>query len=334
MSGDSWRVLTRATQIARMRRVALAALAHYGLPAGALTFVDHGENTTFRHDSPAGRFLVRVHRPQRHGRDADPVLAIESELAWLTALRADSGLDVPEPLPTRAGAATVQARAGDDTRVVSVLRWQHGRIHEDSARPVHLRRLGAAMATLHRQADGWTPPQWFQRIDWNHEAFFGDVMVYGGLPASEVWQLLPGDLRERFGRVAERLATLMAAEGDYGLIHADLHLGNAVFQGDRVKLIDFDDCGTGHRLYDVAVALWEQRDGDGYDAFRTALLDGYRGVREIDVTHLDDFIALRQVAFALWYTGTAQVNPAFAERLQVVDAWSRSMLDLVAAGYA
>ena len=327
-------MLTRATQIARVRRVALAALSHYDLPAGVLKFVNHGENTTFRHDSSAGRFLVRVHRPQRHGRDADPVLAVESELAWLTALRADSDLEVPEPLLTRAGAATVWATAGDDTRVVSVLGWQHGRIHESSPRPVHLRRLGAAMATLHRQADGWTPPARFQRIDWNHDAFFGNVMVYGQLPASEVWLLLPDDLRERFGRVAERLATVMSAEGDYGLIHADLHLGNAVFQGDRVKLIDFDDCGTGHRLYEVAVALWEQRDGPDYASFRAALLDGYRGVRDVDVTHLDDFIALRQVAFALWYTGTAQVNPAFAARLGAVDDWSRSMLDLVAGGYA
>jgi Ser/Thr protein kinase RdoA (MazF antagonist) len=327
-------MLSRATQIARMRRVALAALAHYDLPDGTLSFVDHGENTTFRHDSAEGRFLVRVHRPQRHGRDADPVLAIESELAWLTALRAQTGLEVPEPLHTRSGGVTVQATAGDNTRVVSVLRWQHGRVHENSPRPAHLRRLGAAMATLHRHADAWTPPSPFQRIDWNHEAFFGDVMVYGGLPASEVWLLLPDDLRERFQQVADRLATVMAAEPDHGLIHADLHLGNAVFEGDRVKLIDFDDCGVGHRLYDVAVALWEQRDRDDYDAFRTALLDGYRRVRDVDVTHLDDFIALRQVAFALWYTGTAQVNPAFADRLDAVNDWSHSMLDLVAGGYA
>ena len=44
---------------------------------------------------------------------------------------------------------------------------------------------------------------------------------------------------------------------------------------------------------------------------------------------LDDYIALRQVAFGLWYTGTAQVNPAFAARLDVVHRWSLEMLDAV-----
>ena len=327
-------MLSRAAQIARMRTVALAALPHYPLPEGTLTFLDHGENTTFRHDSPAGRYLLRVHRPQRHGRDVDPALAVESELAWLTALHADTQLAVPEPLRTRDGAATVHATVGDMHRVVSMLRWQQGRIHENSPRPVHLRRLGAAMAGLHDHADHWTPPVPFARIDWSHETFFGDVMVYGGLPAAEVWRLFPADLRDRFERLSAGLATVLAAEPDVGLIHADLHLGNAVFEGERVKLIDFDDCGTGHRLYDVAVALWEQRDLNDYDAFRAALLDGYRSARDIDVTHLDGFIALRQFAFQIWYTGTAQVNPAFAARLGKVDDWTRSMLDLVAGGYA
>jgi hypothetical protein len=52
-------------------------------------------------------------------------------------------------------------------------------------------------------------------------------------------------------------------------------------------------------------------------------------MRDVDVTHLDDFVALRQVAFDLWYTGAAQVNPAFAARLDDVHRWSLSMLDVV-----
>ena len=63
--------------------------------------------------------------------------------------------------------------------------------------------------------------------------------------------------------------------------------------------------------------------------FRDALLAGYRTHREVDANHLDDFIALRQVAFDLWFTGTAQVNPAFATKLDGVHRWSLEMLDLV-----
>jgi len=321
---------SRRAQVARLRRVAVAALDLFPLPVGRLTFVDHGENTTFRHDSAAGRHLVRVHRRQRHGRDVDATAAICSEIAWLRAIRADTDLLVPEPLAALDGAPTVEASAAGETRICSVLRWMDGRILAESARPLHLRRLGEAMGRLHDQADAWTPPPGFVRIRWDHETFFGNVMVYGETPAAACWTLLPEEVHSRFRAVSARLADVMPRVEADGLIHADLHLGNAIFQGDKVKLIDFDDCGTGPRLYELAVALWELRDQPNYPAYREALLAGYRARREIDVAHLDDFIALRQVAFDLWYTGTAQVNPAFAERLDRVHRWSLSMLDLVA----
>ena len=320
---------SRRAQIATLRRVALAALAEYRLPEGRLTFIDHGENTTFRHDSAAGRHLIRVHRPQRHGRRVDTAAAVGSEIAWLRSIRADTDLEVPEALSALDGSVTVQASAAGETRVCSVLRWLDGRIHENSARPVHLRRLGAAMADLHNQADAWTRPQEFERIRWDHETFFGNTMVYGGIPAEDCWALLPGAVRARFDAVAERMIDIMGSSDDVGLIHADLHLGNAVFEGDRVKLIDFDDCGTGPRLYDLAVALWELRLRPDYAAYLEALRAGYLPGRMIDLTRLDDYIAVRQVAFGLWYTGTAQVNPAFAARLAVVHDWSLEMLDAV-----
>jgi Ser/Thr protein kinase RdoA (MazF antagonist) len=319
---------SRRAQISRLRQVALAALDHYPVPDGRLTFVAHEENTTFRHDSPAGRHLVRVHRPQRHGRDVDTAAAIRSELAWLQAIKTETDLEVPEPLADRDGAVTVEASAAGQTRVCSVLRWMDGRIMEDSPRPIHLRRLGEAMARLHIQADAWKPPPGFVRIRWDHETFFGDGMVYGETPAAGCWALLPAELRARFGAVSARMADVLEGD-DVGLIHADLHLGNAVFQRGRVKLIDFDDCGHGPRLYELAVALWELRDEPYYPPFRDALLDGYSSRRELDVTHLDDLIAVRQVAFDLWYTGMAQVNPAFAARLDRVHGWSSALLDLV-----
>lgn len=320
---------SRRTQILRLRRVALAAVREFGLADGRLRFITHGENTTFRHSGASGDLLVRVHRPARHGRDLDATTAIESEIAWLRAIRSATTLDVPAALTAPDGRSVIEVTAGGLTRACTVLEWMPGRIHEDHPRAAHFERIGAALATLHAHADGWKPPPGFARIRWDHETFFGDVMIYGDTTAAECRRRLPADLRARFDRVGERLAPIMAADSDTGLIHADAHLGNAVFEGDRVKLIDFDDCGTGPRLYDLAVALWEQRDEPEHDRFRDALLSGYRSVRAIDTTHLDDYIALRQVAFALWYTGTAQVNPAFAERLDVVNRWSADMLDLI-----
>lgn len=280
-----------------------------------------------------------MHRPARHGRYVDSAAAIRSELHWLTSLRTDTDLPVPAPVLTRDGAltTTVSIAGVPEPRTCSVLRWLDGRIHTNSPSPVHLHRLGSAMARLHNHAAGWRRPADFVRIHWDWDTFFGDTMDYGGLNAARVWDLLPGHLRRQFDQVAARMADLMTQLGDgpdmVGLIHADLHLDNALFMpGGNVGLIDFDDCGVGHWLYDIAVALWELRHRPDYESFRTALIGGYTRHRPLpteDLEHLDAFIATREVAFGLWFAGMAQVNPAFHDDLDDVMAGAGRSLDVL-----
>jgi Ser/Thr protein kinase RdoA (MazF antagonist) len=338
-------MLSNRQQVARLRHLAIRALDGYPLVAPELRFVAHGENTTFRVDAMTvdgrDRFLLRVHRPARHGQRLDSAAAVGSELDWLTALRADTALSVPEPLRTTDGRLTTTAAFKDvpEPRVCSMLRWMDGRVHAAVPRPVHLRRLGSVMARLHNHAAQWRLPSGFARIRWDWETFFGDTMVYGGINAADVWDLIPGDLRWRFDRVASRMQRVMTQLGDgadqVGLIHADLHLENALFWRDDVRVIDFDDCGFGYWLYDIAVSLWELRQRDDYEQFRTALIDGYIQHRPLPpggLAHLDDFVATREVAFGLWFAATAEVNPAFrADLSQVLGNIGRS-LDALLAG--
>jgi Ser/Thr protein kinase RdoA (MazF antagonist) len=127
-----------------MRRVVMRALGSYPLVDPALWFVADEDNTTFRADATApdgrDRFLLRVHRPARHGRNVDSAATIGSELVWLTALRAGTDLLVPVPFRTVDGKlTTVAASPGvPEPRVCSVLRWMDGRIHSAASRLVHL----------------------------------------------------------------------------------------------------------------------------------------------------------------------------------------------------
>jgi hypothetical protein len=107
-------------------------------------------------------------------------------------------------------------------------------------------------------------------------------MVYGGINAADAWDLIPADLRRKFDRVASGMQRVMTQRGDgadqVGLIHADLHLDNALFRRDDVRIIDFDDCGFGYWLYDIAVPLWELRHRGDYEQFRAALVEGYTSI--------------------------------------------------------
>jgi Ser/Thr protein kinase RdoA (MazF antagonist) len=236
-------------RIARMRRVAVRALDTYPLVDRELRFVADEDNTTFRVDATApdgrDRFLLPVHRPARHGRNVDPAAAIGSELIWLTALRTGTDLLVPAPFRTIDGKLTTVAASPDvpEPWVCSVLRWMDGRVHTAAPRPVHLRRLRSVMAQLHNDADQWRVPPGFVRIRWDWETFFGDTMIYGETNAADVWDLLPVHLRRRFDQVASSMRRVMThlgeGAGNFGLIHADLHLARAVLarrgQGHRFR---------------------------------------------------------------------------------------------------
>ena len=78
------------------------------------------------------------------------------------------------------------------------------------------------------------------------------------------------------------------------------------------------------------VPLWEYRGRDDHMGILAALLDGYREHRALpDLTHLDDFIATRDVGFGLWFVGMAQVHSAFAADLEKVIASVHQRLDRV-----
>jgi Ser/Thr protein kinase RdoA (MazF antagonist) len=326
--------LTSRGQSRRLRRLAVSVLPAYGLGGGRVALVNHEFNTTFRvdlqasaaHDPPyvPGRYLLRIHQSNHHDPRLDRQQVIESELAWLAALRADTTLAVPEPVPTLSGAFVVTAETtGVGTRFCSLLRWLDGRIQFEHATPRHLYLVGALMAQLHNHAASWRLPPGFARVRWDWHAFFGDTAAYTGLGVRSAWAAIPPAYRPIFERVVEPLRVAMDALGEdpasFGLIHADLHLDNVLFAGGEARPIDFDDCGLGHWVYDMAVTLWLYRMKDNWPVYRDAFFSGYathRPVPDEQIQFLDLFIAARETTIALWIAATAEVNPGFGVALE------------------
>jgi Ser/Thr protein kinase RdoA (MazF antagonist) len=86
----------------------------------------------------------------------------------------------------------------------------------------------------------------------------------------------------------------------YGLIHGDLHLKSMLFTADnRPVVIDFDTCGWGYYVYDLAVAVWNIFNRDDFTVLRDALVRGYRKVRPLsrmEETLMIHFVAGRLMA--------------------------------------
>ena len=93
------------------------------------------------------------------------------------------------------------------------------------------------------------------------------------------------------------------------MIHADLHFGNMVWQDYRPIPIDFDDCGVGCFLYDIAVTFYA-----GGPPFKkltkkqrlgrvNSLLDSYNKVRTLsdrEVELIDYYILGRKLGMMGW----------------------------------
>ncbi len=291
--------------------MALVALAAYDLPPARLTLLAHLFNTTFRVDTATGqRYMLRINRA-----GTPTVESVSAELDWLIALRRDTPLEVPSPVPTSAGPLlTIAATPGVTRPHICVLfRWLPGRLLRHGLTPQQMERVGELMAHLQNHASRWGPPPDFTRgrVDWPIDSarwlpdpFAPEVVTYvHALVSNSLTEAEAEQVMAVLARVRASEQTLGQGNDAFGLIHADLHYGNLLFAKGTVRAIDFDDCGFGPYLYDLAVMLSAILDWAEYPALRAGLLAGYRRVRPLLVeheAHIDTFIALRRVQDALW----------------------------------
>ncbi len=232
---------------------ARGAVAEHGMPDAEITLLNVSENATFRADSADGRRLVlRVHRTGYHSREA-----IESELAWISALRADGIVHTAPVIPTPDGRDIVAVRhPGGEERQVVAFEWMNGHEPPEDRLVDDFRELGAITARLHRHAREWQRPAGFTRFRWDFDTSLGANGHWGR------WQdglgMGPSEL-EVLGRAADavqrRLAAFGAGPDRFGLVHADMRLANLLVDGDSVCVIDFDDCGLSWYLYDLGSSL-------------------------------------------------------------------------------
>jgi Ser/Thr protein kinase RdoA (MazF antagonist) len=321
--------LSHRAQVARLTELARIVLADYSLSEPRVQLQAHRWNTTFRVAAAGGeRFLLRIPRPSQISLEA-----AHSEILWLDALRKETVLLVPEPVPNKEqGLLTVATCPGvPEPRFCVLFRWIDGRFLHTGLTPSHLFQVGKLIAHLQNHAAHWQPPVGFTR---------GRVDNLGALERGPADAFSPAVAERAVEAVAavstpEAAAVVAAAIGKvwavmeelgegpdvFGLLHADLHHRNFLFQRGTVGAIDFEDCGYGHWLYDFAVPLTGLRGHPDYHALRQALLKGYRRHRPLPADQeslLDTFMALRTLQDLL---GAIEVkdHPAFR------DVWEASL---------
>lgn len=294
------------------------ALAYWGLEGTDTQLIKYRENAVFRVRLANGAHAaLRLHRPGYHSRDT-----ILSELRFVAHLVGD-GLRAPLPLPTRSGALLAECDGADGSDYASLVGWMDGAPLGESGRPLAhgqdaaqalFHRLGATLAQLHDSADRFAKGETFIRPIWDCDGLLGEAPLWG-----RFWDCdgLSDESKAGLERLRARLLDLLAQGGmeelDYGLIHADGVRENVMVQGEEIGLIDFDDCGYGYRLFDLATVLLKNRIEPHYPALEAALIAGYRSRRNLPdeaLARLPLFVVMR----SLTYIGWAAARPEMAHK--------------------
>ncbi|GGK66456.1 aminoglycoside phosphotransferase [Sphaerisporangium melleum] len=316
--------------LGRVADVARLALRRYDLtPDAEARLINVSENATFLVTDAGRRLILRVHRLGYHSREA-----IGSELDWLTALREEAGVPTPAVVPALDGARVI-AVAGPDGAARQCVMFEHvpGGEPAEDALGEHFEPLGAITARMHLHARRWPRPAGFTRFHWDEDAAFGPSPRWGR------WQDgagVDGEARAVLGRLEtalrDRLARFGKGPGRYGLIHADLRLANLLVLPGPVPtagpdvpkagpdvpaagpdgrapgtagatVIDFDDCGFGWYLYDLAAALSFIEHRPEVPEMAERWLTGYRtvaGLPREDEAEVWTFILLRRLLLVAW----------------------------------
>lgn len=296
--------LDAAAQRAHLDDVARRALARWDLPAdGALRLLSLSENATYRVDAPTldGPAALRVHRTGYHSR-----AGVETELAWMAALRAEAGIDTPQAIAGTDGGFVqcVNTLALDESRFVDLFHFIPGAEPDENALAGPFEQLGHLTARLHAHASDWQRPAFFERLVWDFDGCLGTRSHLGH------WREAPGldgadcaVLDATAALIRERLAAYGMDHDRFGLIHADLRLANLLVDGDTTHIIDFDDCGLGWHLYDLATALSFIETRDDIHALVAAWLRGYREIGTLDAAdeaEIPTFIMMRRMTLLGW----------------------------------
>lgn len=306
---------SEAEQVEALRRLGTAALHAWGLAAQPIGLIKYRENAVFRvgaADRPQA--VLRIHRP---GYRSDAM--IRAEAAWMRALAAD-GFATPAVVPTRAGDVLAVA-SGDgvpEPRQCDVIAWIGGRPLGSLERGVDLDAAGvrAAYATigrlaarLHEHAARWHRPDGFERPVWDVDSLVGDSPAFG-----RFWELEVLDDAQRTVLLGARdrvRARLQALGPVRQLVHGDLIPDNVLVDGERLNVIDFDDCGWSWPLFELATSVFPLLVGGGFDAGLEGFLAGYGEVRafpEEELALLPDMLVARGLSYLGWPVGRPEIH--------------------------
>ncbi len=324
---QSFETLPYQEQLHRLQHLVERVLPFYNLHEAQYALLQYEDNAVYHVANDAGEhFVLRISALKGHS-----VAAQRSEMWWLMALKYETDLSVPEPIPTRDGAlvTTISIMEVLEPRHCVLLRWVPGEPPTSGIQPEVVERIGVFTAQLHQYAERFVFQPEFVRPSWDWEHLFGASSVLG---CEEAMAILTTDQQDILSTVSIQIQQTLGLPGKeapmWGLIHADLHRDNILLHYGEVGVIDFDDCGWGYYLFDLASVLdsFSRRivsTHKDYLLLREAYLKGYDRIRALPAG-LDSYLRAAKVMRDM-----SVVNFILTSKNASVQMWGQQRVDQI-----
>lgn len=251
-------------------------------------------------DVNGGRRVLRVYNRDKYWIRSESDLRFELDL--LEHLAA-AGLGVIRPYQRAVGDRLGRLTAPEGERCFALFTLAPGvPLDQGTLTAEQWREFGSGIARMHLEMDAFQTSHDRYHLD---DRILVERPLASLAPYAESGQAAAdlAELRKLGELLTDEIQRLRAIGGAYGIIHADLHPGNAnMDNGGRFVTFDFDHCGFGLRAYDL-VSLYHGSDAPQEDRERwAALLAGYQHIRPLSQRELDALPVLAACR-ALWDVG-------------------------------
>ena len=259
--------------IKHLEAFSLQIMSHYPIEVKSAISINYEYNATLKVETTDGQlFALRINTNSPRTPEN-----LRAEIAFVRYLAEDGRVKVPHPIENREGnfyTSILHEASGRMFHCV-LYSWILGEeLEEEPQDEQQLSALGAAMATMHLAVEGFDLPEGSSLPTFDDPLWWTEDFL---LSEKSVLDAEAKDLISRaLSAIKSGVAKFYASETPI-LIHADMHGGNVLWYENSLSIIDFDDCGFGFPLQDLATALY-YLDTPEQDA---ALRRGYESIAPV-----------------------------------------------------
>lgn len=252
--------------------VAILIASHYDVlePLHCKYYV-LGLHDNYLFEDQQGKYILRIYR-----NDWRTFEDVRFELSLLDFLKANE-CPVAHPIPLKNGQLYFSISSPEGDRAAALFPYAEGVAPGNNITILESKLLGKAVANIHSTSDSYKPKHSRLTLDID---YLLDKSVHAIRPFldSSNYAFISA-LQED---IKKSLPELPRDYPYYGICIGDVNLSNFhINEKQQITLFDFDQCGYGHRIFEIGKFISSIQTNDSKHKLTEAFLIGYQQVRKL-----------------------------------------------------